>query len=543
MILKEMLKKEQYDKIWNKYCGFLNLSMDEYMKIQNRLMEEQIQLFANCELGSSILKGKKPKTIDEFRKQVPLTTYDDYADILLRKQTQSLPGNPVIWIQTTWEGGKHPLKIAPYTRSMLDAYRDNVIACLLLATSEAHGKFKVENKDKILYGLAPLPYATGILPLLLKEEIDIQFLPDVKDAVNMSFGQRNKAGFKLAMKNDLEYFFGLGSVAYAVSQSLGSAIGESNNFRIKDIFKFKPKMLYRIIRSKRICKKENRLPKPRDLFRLKGFMVAGTDNDCYKDDLEELWGIRPMEIFAGTEPGLIGCETWTRDGMYFFPDACFYEFIPEDEMYRNMEDPTYVPNTYLMNEVIPNQNYEVVLTVLKGGAFARYRVGDMYRCVGLQNKEDETRIPRFQYIDRVPSIIDIAGFTRISESGIRKVIQLSRMPVTDWVALKEYNDENRPYLHLCVELEKDSIVNTAMTTEVIKNLLTVYFKYIDQDYRDLKKILGMDPLCVTIVKCGSFKLYEKKYGTKIRNMNPSQFEMEKLLHIYDICGQGGEIFE
>ena len=26
MILKEMLKKEQYDKIWNKYCGFLNLS-------------------------------------------------------------------------------------------------------------------------------------------------------------------------------------------------------------------------------------------------------------------------------------------------------------------------------------------------------------------------------------------------------------------------------------------------------------------------------------------------------------------------------------
>lgn len=183
------------------------------------------------------------------------------------------------------------------------------------------------------------------------------------------------------------------------------------------------------------------------------------------------------------------------------------------------------------------------MTVLKGGAFARYRVGDMYRCVGLQNKEDETRIPRFQYIDRVPSIIDIAGFTRISESGIRKVIQLSRMPVTDWVALKEYNDENRPYLHLCVELEKDSIVNTAMTTDVIKNLLTVYFKYIDQDYRDLKKILGMDPLCVTIVKCGSFKLYEKKYGTKIRNMNPSQFEMEKLLHIYDICGQGGEIFE
>lgn len=65
-------------------------------------------------------------------------------------------------------------------------------------------------------------------------------------------------------------------------------------------------------------------------------MVAGTDNACYKDDLEELWGIRPMEIFAGTEPTCIGTETWSRNGLYFFPDACFYEFIPSDEMEKNL---------------------------------------------------------------------------------------------------------------------------------------------------------------------------------------------------------------
>ena len=63
---------------------------------------------------------------------------------------------------------------------------------------------------------------------------------------------------------------------------------------------------------------------PKDFFHLKGFMVAGTDNLCYKDDLEELWGIRPMELFAGTEPSIMGTETWTRKGMYFFPDTAFY---------------------------------------------------------------------------------------------------------------------------------------------------------------------------------------------------------------------------
>ena len=131
---------------------------------------------------------------------VPLTTYDDYADILLQKRAEMLPGNPVIWIQTTWEGGRHPIKLAPYTRSMLDVYRNNVIACLILSTSHERGKFNISDTDKILYGLAPLPFATGLFPLALEEEIGIQFLPAVKDAVNMSFSERNKAGFKMAMQ-------------------------------------------------------------------------------------------------------------------------------------------------------------------------------------------------------------------------------------------------------------------------------------------------------------------------------------------------------
>ena len=75
-------------------------------------------------------------------------------------------------------------------------------------------------------------------------------------------------------------------------------------------------------------------------------------------------------------------------------------------MLKNHEDPSYVPPTYLMDEVRPGEKYELVFTILKGGAFARYRCGDMYRCVGLENREDETQIPRFEYVDRVPWIID-----------------------------------------------------------------------------------------------------------------------------------------
>ena len=531
MSLSEQLQKQQYQEIWNQYCGFLDLNMEEYMNIQKRLMEEQISLWSSSTIGKTILKGKTPGNIEEFREMVPLTDYEDYADILLRKDGDSLPGNPVIWIQTTWEGGKHPIKVAPYTRSMLDTFRNNVVACLLLATSQEKGKFSYEEGDKMLYGLAPLPYATGLLPLLLGEETDIRFLPEVKEAVNMSFSQRNKLGFKLALQKDVELFFGLGSVAYAVSQSLASSGAGSKD--LASLLKCDPHMLYRMAKAKRLSKKENHPIRPKDLFGLKGFMVAGTDNRCYKDELEELWGIRPMEIFAGTEPSLIGTESWTRKGMYFFPDSCFYEFITEADMEKNEENPPFVPHTLLMDEVVPGEIYELVLTVLKGGAFARYRCGDMYRCVGLSNREDGTRIPRFEYIDRVPSIIDIAGFTRISENGITSAIRLSGLPVHNWAAAKEFNENNRPFLHMYVEVEKGALAERAVSSEILKEILSTYFKYIDQDYRDLKKILGMDPLVVTILKCGSFGAYSEKYGKTLRHMNPSRRELAELIRMQE----------
>ena len=183
MNLEEQLEQQDYQAVWNRYCGFLDLSMEDYMRIQRRLMEEQIRLWSASALGQSILRGKRPATIEEFRAQVPLTSYEDYADVLLRKRADMLPGTPVIWIQTTWEGGRHPIKVAPYTRAMLDTFRDNVVSCLILSTSKGRGQFNVSPTDKFLYGLAPLPYATGLFPLTLNEAIGIEFLPAVRDAV------------------------------------------------------------------------------------------------------------------------------------------------------------------------------------------------------------------------------------------------------------------------------------------------------------------------------------------------------------------------
>ena len=223
--------------------------------------------------------------------------------------------------------------------------------------------------------------------------------------------------------------------------------------------------------------------------------------------------------------------------MYFFPDSCFYEFIPEDEMYRAMDDPDYQPRTLLWDEVEPGGIYEIVLTVFKGGAFARYRVGDMFRCIGIGSQKENNTSPRFEFIDRVPQVIDIAGFTRITEKSIHQAIELSRLPIETWTAKKEFNENNRPYLHLYVELKRDNLLNNAVSIRILQEQLGIYFRYLDQDYEDLKKVLGINPLKITMIKCGSFAAYEQRYGSSIRKMNPDAGEINNLMH----CHQSNHI--
>jgi hypothetical protein len=166
------------------------------MAIQNRLLMEQIELYSNCELGRRIMKGKRPESVDEYRKCVPLTNYEDYADLLLPKVETALPSRTILWIETTWEGGKNPIKVAPYTESMLKCHKSSFITCMILATSNKKGQFTLRGGENFLYGMAPMPYLTGIVPHIVSDDFSINFLPPTKEAEKMSFGQRNKVGLK-----------------------------------------------------------------------------------------------------------------------------------------------------------------------------------------------------------------------------------------------------------------------------------------------------------------------------------------------------------
>lgn len=540
MNFEQKLKDRSSKEIWQEYCGFLDLSIDEFMDIQYRLLQEQIDLLSRCGLGQRFFKGKIPKNVDEFRKMVPLTTYDDYADILLNNRADMLPAPPVVWLKTTWESGCKPEKWAPYSEAMLDVYKNNIISAMILSTSDARAQFHVRPGFRALYALAPMPYATGLFPDLIDSELKVRFLPPLKEARNMSFSQQSKVGFKLGMQQGMEMFFGMSGIIHRITQNFGDIVGGGGGVSAKALAQISPKLLARLAKAKYISQRDNRPILPKDIFHLDGFVCVGTDTELYKSDLERAWGRRPLEVMGGTEPACIATETWSKDGLSFFPDTCFYEFIPESEMLRNLKDPGYQPRTCLMNELTANQNYELVITVLKGGAFVRYRPGDVYRCVRLKHPADGLDCPQFQYMDRIPTVIDIAGFTRITENSINNVIELSGLEISDWFALKKYDEDKRSYMQMYVELSDKASKSPTACSSILAELLSIYFKLYDEDYGDLKHMLGIEPLSVEVLPRGTMEAYERKYREPVRKINASRSEEIAMLQI---AAEGREAVE
>ena len=77
-------------RIWQKHCGFLDLSVAEFMEIQEHLLLEEIEIIAQSSLGRRIMGGANPKTVEEFRRLVPLTIYENYAPYIGNCQEDAL---------------------------------------------------------------------------------------------------------------------------------------------------------------------------------------------------------------------------------------------------------------------------------------------------------------------------------------------------------------------------------------------------------------------------------------------------------------------
>ena len=195
----------------------------------------------------------------------------------------------------------------------------------------------------------------------------------------------------------------------------------------------------------------------------------------------------------------------------------FFEFIPEAEAIKCWQDPSYQPQTFLMDELKPG-NYELVITNLHGGAFVRYRLGHLVQITALRNDKLDIDIPQMRFLTRVDDQIDIAGFTRLSEKVIWQALENSGVEYEDWTARKETID-GKPELMVYVELKKGERMSEPEIAEAVHAEL----KKLDTPYAELEEFTGLRPIQVNVLPHGAFKLYKLKQqasGAELAHLKP-----------------------
>jgi hypothetical protein len=201
---------------------------------------------------------------------------------------------------------------------------------------------------------------------------------------------------------------------------------------------------------------------------------------------------------------VIAFQTWDFEGLTFYPSYNFFEFIPEEECIKSRDNPNYRPRTLLLDEVTPGENYELVITNLHGGPFTRYRLGDMVKITAMRNDKLNIDIPQMVYHSRVDDVIDIAGFTRLTESVIWKALEKTGVAYEDWAVRKELKD--KPILRLYLEPR----ASNHLTPDEIATLVHEQLIILDAPYSELESYLGLKPLEVTFVPQGAFERYMQK---------------------------------
>ena len=508
----ELLRQGRRDEIWKKYCGFIDLSLQEFMAIQKELLMEQLQLLGRSELGRKLLCGKVPASVDEFRQNVPLTTYKDYIPYLSEKREDVLPEKPFVWACTSGRSGEYGRKWVPYTEKAYSKANSYSLAEMIFGSSDRRGDFVFEEGDVALATLASPPYVSGWVARGILEHFPFRYIPPLDKAEQMEFQTKIEEGFKLALKDGIDVFYGLGSVLVRVGEQFEQQSGGMDKRLLMH-----PRAMARVVKGMIKSRLAGRPLLPKDLWSVKAIAAGGTDTPIYRDRIEKYWGKPPAEGYASTETGMISIQTWNT-GLTFLPDTNFLEFVPEEELVKSREEPGYQPRTLLLDQVTPGSIYEIVVTNFHGGPFVRYRLGDLIKIIALGDEKTGIRIPQMMFYSRADDIIDLGSFARLTERMISQVLANVKVDYVDWICTKEIEGE-KPTLHLHIELKGTKPGGK----EEIGKAVHLALQDLDPDYRDWAAMLDGQPPCVTLLSPGTFgrfTLEKQAAGADLAHLKP-----------------------
>jgi len=507
----DLLRQGRKEELWQMCCGFLDLSLEQFMDIQKRLLLEQIELLKNSDLGRRVMSDAMPETVKEFREQVPLTTYADYLPELVEKREDVLPTKPAAWLRTQGRMDEYNFKWVPLPERFLNEFERVAAGVGLLGSCNPKGDFVAKEHLRLLATMGTPDYGSGMVAYLVQSALGCDLFPG--NAAEMRFQEKLEAGFEEALTQGLDAIGGLPSIlVYVGAMFMQRAKGVDTRFLLSH-----PKASTRILKGLIKSKLARRPMLPKDLWPVKVIVGGGTDSSIFRKTVGELWGKQLLETYGAIDGGIYATQTWDYEGMTFIPNLNFFEFIPEREWFKWQLDRSYQPKTILLDEVKAGENYEIVITNFHGGILTRYRMGDMIRITSLRNENLDIDIPQMVFYGRTDDLVEITKLGRLTERIIQQAMENTGIPYVDWVARREIMAD-KPVLRIYLELKDNYIASEEnLATDILEQFKKLDNKYRCNFYRligDMEAVLDLKPVEVTLLPQGAFFSYISQWQAK-----------------------------
>lgn len=444
------------------------------MRENEALLKKIIKNNKNSEFGKAHRFGEI-RSIEDFRANVPVSGYEDYAEQLERVkkgEENVLTSSKVLGFSRT-SGSSGVPKYIPATGALLTAYvKYTWTRALALGAAEMKKRGRRVSPGRGVF-LSPATNETLPNGTLCSNIAEIgarqygRFYPYIlalptRDLFDVHDGDYVYNIYRFALADEKVSF--IFSVFFSVNVSQLAYLEKNWRMIVDDIEKgtinekveMKPELRAELL--KRVKPMPERAAYLREQFE-RGFdetlfrriwpgllVICGIGNASFRSAAEHTRSVAAdipfdFSIYGASEGLVAACYELENTDMQLLTDSCFYEFVPFGE----------TPERYLtLDEVEKGGKYEILITTQAG--LYRYRLKDVIEVKGFRGK-----CPLISFVYRKGQLFNVAG-EKFSEEDARTTIELFEkahgVSIDHWLF---YQDESvRPNRYaLAVESDAD----------------------------------------------------------------------------------------